>query len=50
LTRLVNKAIKDKFNTNNRDRYIRPDGLIINPSVNTQTYYFRDKAIYNKGP
>jgi hypothetical protein len=50
LTRLVNEAIKDKFGTNGGDRCIRPDGLVINPSVGTQTYYFRDEAIYNKGP
>jgi hypothetical protein len=33
LTRLVNKAIKNKFGTNSGDCYIRPNSLVINPSV-----------------
>jgi hypothetical protein len=50
LARLVNEAIKYKFGTNGGDRCIRPDDLVIDPSAGTQTYYFRDEAIYNKGP
>jgi len=50
LVRLVNEAIKYKFGVNSKDRRIRPTNLVINPSANIQTYYFRDKAVYNKGP
>ncbi|PMD55491.1 uncharacterized protein K444DRAFT_633625 [Hyaloscypha bicolor E] len=50
LVRLVNEAIKYKFGVNGKDRRIRPADLVIDPSVSIQTYYFRDKAVYNKGP
>jgi len=49
LTRLVNEAIKYKFGFNTADRYIHPDDLIIDPSADEQTYYFRNEAVYNKG-
>jgi len=50
LVRLVNEAIKYKFGVNGKDRRIRPADLIIDPSAGVQTYYFRDEAVYNKGP
>ncbi len=50
LVRLVNEAIKYKFGINGKDRRIRPADLVIDPSGGVQTYYFRDEAVYNKGP
>ncbi len=50
LARLVNEAIKYKFGVNGRDRRIYRADLVIDPSAGVQTYYFRDEAMYNKGP
>jgi hypothetical protein len=50
LVRLVNEAIKYKFGINGEDRRIRLADLVIDPSTGVQNYYFRDEAVYNKGP
>ena len=50
LVRLVNEAIKYKFGIDGEDRRIRLADLVIDPSTGVQNYYFRDEAVYNKGP
>jgi hypothetical protein len=50
LVRLINEAIKCKFGINGGDGRICPKDLVIDPSASMQSYYFRDKAVYNKGP
>jgi hypothetical protein len=50
LVRLINEAIKYKFGINGKDHCIYLTDLVIDPSAGVQTYYFRDKVVYNKGP
>lgn len=50
MIRLVNEAIKYKFGINSGHCHIHPADIITDPSASIQTYFFRDEAVYNKGP